>query len=83
MSPASSDGAIMGSTLARPLAAVSVAVDGLDAQVLYAGSSPGSVSGLLQVNFRLPAGARTGATIQVILKVGRFTSPSGVTFVIR
>src|SRR5205814_6908228 len=61
MLPATGDGAITGSALARPVAAVAITVDGLDAQVLYAGSAPGLVSGVLQVNFRLPPRARTGA----------------------
>jgi uncharacterized protein (TIGR03437 family) len=83
MLPVSGDGAITGATLARPLLAVAVNVDGQDAVVLYAGSAPGLVAGVLQVNFRLPPQVRTGAAVPLLLKVGRFTSQSGVTLAIR
>lgn len=83
MDPAGIDGAITGRDLARPLAAVSVLVDGQDTEILYAGAAPGLVAGALQVNFRLPPQVRTGAAIGVLLKVGRFTSQPGVTLAIR
>jgi uncharacterized protein (TIGR03437 family) len=83
MTPSSEDGAIAGTNLAYPVQLVSVLVDGQDAKVLYAGSAPGEVAGVLQVNFRVPAQAKTGSAVGVLLKVGRFTSQSGVTFSIR
>ena len=83
MFPASEDGAITGALLARPLASVAVNVDGQDARVTYAGSAPGLVAGVLQVNFQLPLQVRTGAAVPLLLKVGRFTSQSGVTLAIR
>jgi len=83
MSPASEDGAITGPNLAHPLQTVAVLVDGVDAKVTYAGSAPGLVSGVLQVNFRVPAQAKTGSNVGVLLKVGRFTSQSGITFSVR
>ena len=82
MSPASQDGAITGLPLARPLLAVSVLVDGQNAELLYAGSAPGQVSGVLQVNFRIPTLGRPGA-VGLLLKVGRFTSQTGVTMAVR
>jgi uncharacterized protein (TIGR03437 family) len=72
----------MGSTLAHPVLAVSVLVDGQNAEVLYAGSAPGLVAGVLQVNFRVPGLLRTGA-VGLLVKVGRFTSQAGVTMAIR
>jgi len=83
MTPASQDGAITGAALARPLLAVSVLVDGQDAQITYAGSAPGQVAGALQVNFRVPPQSRTGSAVGLLLKVGRFTSQPGVTISIR
>ena len=83
MDPAIEDGAITGNALSRPLLAVSVLVDGQDATVLYGGSAPGEVAGVLQVNFRIPAQVRTGSAVGVLLKVGRFTSQAGVTIAIR
>jgi uncharacterized protein (TIGR03437 family) len=83
MDPASDDGAITGNALSRPVLPVSVLVDGQNAAVLYAGSAPGEVAGVLQVNFRIPPQARTGASVGLLLKVGRFTSQAGVTLAIR
>jgi uncharacterized protein (TIGR03437 family) len=83
MDPGGIDGAITGTNLARPVAAVSVLVDGQDTEVLYAGAAPGLVAGVLQVNFRLPSQVRTGAAVGVLLKVGRFTSQPGVTLAVR
>jgi uncharacterized protein (TIGR03437 family) len=82
MTPPSEDGTIMGSALAHPLLTVSVLVDGQTAEVLYAGSAPGQVAGVLQVNFRIPGLLRTGP-VGLLVKVGRFTSQSGVTMAIR
>jgi len=83
MAPSSQDGAITGTTLARPVLPVSVVVDGQDTVILYAGAAPGLVAGVLQVNFRLPPQVRTGSAVGVLLKVGRFTSQAGVTMAIR
>jgi uncharacterized protein (TIGR03437 family) len=83
MLPASQDGAITGTDPAKPLAPVSVLVDGQNTEVIYAGAAPGLVAGMLQVNFRLPLQIKTGAAIGVLLKVGRFTSQPGVTLAIR
>ena len=83
MLPASGDGAITGATLGRPVAAVAVNVDGQDAAILYAGAAPGLVAGVLQVNFRLPPQVKPGAAVPLVLKIGRFTSQSGVTMAIR
>jgi uncharacterized protein (TIGR03437 family) len=83
MVPPSDDGEITGTTLARPVLPVSVLVDGQNATVLYAGSAPGEVAGVLQVNFRVPTQVRAGANVGVLLKVGRFTSQAGATLAIR
>jgi uncharacterized protein (TIGR03437 family) len=83
MVPAVADGAITGSDPAKPVALVSVLVDGQDTQILYAGAAPGLVAGVLQVNLRLPSQVRTGSAIGILLKVGRFTSQPGVTLAIR
>ena len=83
MVPPSDDGAITGTVLAKPVAPVSVLVDGQDTEILYAGAAPGLVAGVLQVNFRVPPQVRTGSAIGILLKVGRFTSQPGVTVAIR
>jgi uncharacterized protein (TIGR03437 family) len=83
MTPDSEDGSITGTLLPRPLLPVSVLVDGQNAAILYAGAAPGLVAGALQVNFRIPAQVPMGKTVGILLKVGRFTSQSGVTIAIR
>jgi uncharacterized protein (TIGR03437 family) len=46
-----------------------VIVDGVPADVLFSGSTPGFV-GLNQVNFRIPPSTRSSATIPVVLSIG-------------
>jgi uncharacterized protein (TIGR03437 family) len=52
--------------LARPLAAPTVTIDNLPAQVAFAGMTPGGV-GLFQINFIVPAAARTGVPLNVVV----------------
>jgi uncharacterized protein (TIGR03437 family) len=46
-----------------------VTVDGVTAQVLFSGTTPGLV-GLNQINFRIPAGTRTANNIPVVVTIG-------------
>ena len=57
-----------GSRLSKPQLPVQVTIDGTPAEVLYAGAVPGLVSGLLQVNVRIPAIARLGLPAPVSLR---------------
>jgi uncharacterized protein (TIGR03437 family) len=65
-------------SLAAP---VSATVGGEPAAVIYAGSAPGEVNGVVQVNIQLPPNM-TG-TQPVILTVGGISSPATVTITIR
>jgi uncharacterized protein (TIGR03437 family) len=58
-------------------------IGGEAAEVLYAGSSPGLVDGVIQVNLRVPAAGQTGGAVPVLLYVGNSTSQSGLTLAIR
>src|SRR5689334_18165126 len=60
-----------------------VTVGGKPAQIVYAGAAPHAVSGLLQVNFRVPANAPVGDAIPLVLTVGDVSSPEGVTMAVR
>jgi uncharacterized protein (TIGR03437 family) len=80
--PASEDGVITGSVLARPRLAVSVTIGGQQAIVDYAGAAPGLVAGVFQLNVRVPANIASGAQ-PVIITVGSFSSPAGVTVNVR
>jgi uncharacterized protein (TIGR03437 family) len=83
MYPITEDGSITGSVVSHPIAPVVVNVDGQEGRVTYAGSAPGLVTGVLQVNFEVPRSARTGPAVGVLLKIGRFTSQPGVTMGVR
>ena len=50
-----------------------VTIGGVAAQVGFSGLTPGAV-GLYQVNVQVPAGARTGDAVPVILSIGGATS---------
>jgi uncharacterized protein (TIGR03437 family) len=81
-SPAGVDGQVIGSVLKRPVQPVRARIGGVECQVEYAGSAPGLVSGVIQLNIRVDASVGTG--LQAIdFSVGSVTSPPGVTVAIR
>ncbi len=81
--PEGIDGQVTGQVLPTPLLPVSVQVGGFDAEVLYGGAAPGLVSGALQVNCRIPSTVAPGSSVEVILKVGSASSPTGLTVAVR
>jgi len=80
--PSGVDGHVTGTTLRHPTLPVRVTIGGQEAEVLYAGSAPGLVSGVLQVNARVPAGIPSGA-VPVVVAVGGANSQAGVTLAVR
>ena len=79
VTPPGQDGLISSSFLLRePVLPVSVTIGGKTAQVGYAGSAPGSVAGVMEVEAIVPAGAGTGPQ-PVVLTVGNASSQAGVT----
>jgi uncharacterized protein (TIGR03437 family) len=77
--PGGTDGLISSTDVFRvPALPVTLTIGGSAAQVLYAGSIPGSVSGLMEVEAIVPAGAATGADA-VVLTVGTTPSQTSVT----
>ena len=54
---------------------VGVTVNGLAAQVLYAGIAPGLPEGANQVNVQLPTGLTSGS-LTIVLRVGSASSPA-------
>ena len=84
--PPGADGAIVPpvlSALKRPLLPVTAAVGGIAAQVTYAGSAPGLVSGLMQVNVVIPTDAPIGGAVPIVVTVGSASTQAGVTLAIR
>ena len=79
--PPSATGAVA-KTLNNPvLAPVTATVGGLPAQVQYAGSAPGIIYGVMQVNVLIPANAPSGA-LPIVITLGTgttFSTQAGVT----
>lgn len=69
--PPGQDGAKYGDlVLAETVAPVTASVGGKAATVIYAGSAPGQIAGVMQVEVVIPAGAGTGAVPVVITSSG-------------
>jgi uncharacterized protein (TIGR03437 family) len=66
-----------------PRLPVRVTVGGQPAEIVYAGDAPNAVAGLFQVNFRVPKNAPLGDAVPLVLSIGDFRSPDGVTMAIR
>jgi uncharacterized protein (TIGR03437 family) len=86
--PPGIDGQIAGSfpsmpVLPKPVLPVSVKIGGLDADILYAGAAPGLLSGILQVNCRIPESIAPGYSVPVILTIGSASSPPTVTLAVQ
>jgi uncharacterized protein (TIGR03437 family) len=64
-----------------PLLSVFATIGGKNATVQFAGSAPGVVAGIMQVNATVPAGLTAGA-VPVQVQVGTVTSQSGVTLAV-
>jgi uncharacterized protein (TIGR03118 family) len=71
--PSAQDGVINGDIIRAPLLPVSATVGGQAAQVLFAGSAPGLLAGVLQVEVLIPTAASTGA-VPVVLTIGTASS---------
>jgi uncharacterized protein (TIGR03437 family) len=83
--PASADGAVIGvpAPVLSQRDAVTVTIGGMNAPVKYAGTSPGTVAGLTQINVEVPAGLSPALALPVIVKIGDFTSTGSVTVAVK
>jgi uncharacterized protein (TIGR03437 family) len=84
--PGGADGAIIpsdGTGLKKPNLAVTATIGGVAAPVTYAGSAPGIVSGVMQVNVQIPAGAPSGGAVPLVITVGTTPSQSLVTVAVQ
>ena len=81
-SPPSQDGVLApaADSLAAP---VEVLLNNQSVTASYAGSAPGLVAGMIQVNFQIPAGFSSSTPARVQLKIGGVTSPAGTTLVVQ
>ena len=81
-SPAGVTGSVAQSNARTPLLPVTATIGGIGATVQYAGSAPGEVAGLLQVNVVVPQGISRGVAVPVTVSVGGIASQSGVTIAV-
>jgi uncharacterized protein (TIGR03437 family) len=84
--PAGRTGGVTG--VGAPVAAfklpVTVFIDGAQAtDVPYAGPAPALVEGYFQINVRIPANARRGASLPVVIQIGDKITQPGVTVYVK
>jgi len=81
--PVGQDGRIIATDLRVPVLPVAVNIGGVPVEVLYAGSAPNLVSGVMQVNVRLNSEVPRGAAVRLELRVGPAPSQAGLTVAIQ
>jgi uncharacterized protein (TIGR03437 family) len=64
-----------------PVLPVSLTMAGIPADILFAGEAPGFV-GLMQINAQVPSGFVPTGDLPVVLTVGTYQSPPGVTIAV-
>ena len=79
LEPAAVDGAVSSAPLPKPVADISVRIGNADAAVEYAGAAPGLISGVIQINARVPVSIPGGPETPVSFTAGQISSPVGVT----
>ena len=77
------DGAVIGLPLPEFLAPLTLEIGGIPAEVVYAGPAPGLVSGVFQINARIPESIPAGAQIPLIVRSGSIASPPGTTIAVK
>jgi trimeric autotransporter adhesin len=82
--PGGIDGKPASSPAPMPVAQpITATVGGVPAAVQYAGGSPGSVAGLLQVNVQIPQGVAPGNAVPIVISLGGQHSQGNVTLAIK
>ena len=76
--PPSADGSVTANVLGSLASPVTVTIGGQTARVMYAGSAPGLIAGIAQVNVIVPDGVTAGA-VPISVQVGGQSSQSRVT----
>ena len=82
-SPPGETGRIAVQTGGEPLLPVRVFMGGVEAEVTYAGGTPGAVAGVLKIDARVPWDAPVGTAIPVRVVVGELSSQEEITITIR
>jgi uncharacterized protein (TIGR03437 family) len=83
-SPVSADGAVATADQPlQPLLQVSSEIGGVAAQVPYAGSTPGMIDGVLEVDVIVPEDVTPGPALPILLTIGGQSSQSGLTVAVQ
>ncbi len=81
--PVGQEGRVIATDLRKPVLPVAVNIGGVPVEVQYAGSTPGQVTGLMQVNVKLNSEVPRGPAVPIEIRVGPAPSPAGVTVAIQ
>jgi uncharacterized protein (TIGR03437 family) len=81
--PEGVDGQLAVAPFPSPVLPVKVLIGGVEARVAYAGGAPGLVAGTIQINAIVPEEIAPGPAVPVIIRIGEFESPAGVTVAVR
>ena len=81
--PPGESGKITGVPLAALSAPASVRIGGIEVGATYAGTAPAQVSGVVQINARVPDDVATADAASLILRVGDSSSQPGPTVAVR
>ena len=73
------DGFVAVEASAMSIPEVAVLLGDTALEILYAGVAPGLITGIVQINARIPEGVPTGKAVPLTVKVGTVSSPAGVT----
>ena len=77
--PASVDGSVAPAPPPQLSQTPVVTIGGVNAVVKFAGASPGSVTGLTQINVEVPSGLSPALALPVVVKIGDFSSTGVAT----
>jgi uncharacterized protein (TIGR03437 family) len=77
--PPSVTGSVADGGLKKPLLPVRVTIGGQPATVIYAGTAPGLVSAVLQINALVPENIQAGNAVPVTIAIGSAISQANVT----
>ena len=78
LSPLPPDGQIENVPALTP-SPVTATIAGIPAAVIYSGAAPGLIAGAVQINVRVPEGVGSNPAAPLLLSMGSFATPPGVT----
>jgi len=82
--PAGADGKIStGFALTKPVLPVTVLINGISAEIIYAGAAPGLVAGVMQLNVRVPDNVPSASALPIVVNVGGASSRFDVTVAVK